>query len=66
MTLPDERFRALSRARLYLYQLAYTPMRDLRKKRISAEVASLLKHYPSDYELKMIAEAAPELLKEKA
>ena len=65
MTLPDERLRALKRVRPYLIALATTPMRELRKETLRAQIRGLLKHYPSDYELDRIAEAVPELLEKR-
>ena len=66
MTLPDERLRAMKHIRPWLTGLATTPMRKLRKETLRAQISYLLKHYPSDYELGRMAEAVPELLKERA
>lgn len=62
MTLPSERYRALRRVRTVLLNWAMLPG-PIRKTEFRASIRALLRHYPTDYDLKRIAEACPELLK---
>ena len=61
MTLPDERYRALTAVRQMLFQLATRPGR-ITKREVRAEIRRVLKHYPTGYELEQLAKLAPELL----
>ena len=64
MTLPDERYRAVKWADAFLKRLAgghyaRTP------KAVRDEARSILRHYPSDYDMNRAAEAAPEVFQER-
>jgi hypothetical protein len=64
MTLPDERYRAVKWAEGFLKRLAgghyaRTP------KAVRDEARSILRHYPSDYDMNRAAEAAPEVFQER-
>lgn len=62
MTKPDERFRALKQSRKLLEELC-DPGKTPRVPSIVRDRArAILKHYPSDYELDIIAEHCPEML----
>ena len=62
MTLPDERYRALKQSRKLLEELC-DPGKTPRVPSIVRDRArSILRHYPSDYDLDQIAENSPELL----
>jgi len=65
MTLPDERYRAVSQTRRFLLDLC-NPEHTPRVPRLVRETArSMLRHYPSDWELDQLAAAAPELLQQR-
>jgi hypothetical protein len=60
MTLPDERYRSVKQTRDFLWKLAggefpRTP------KIVRQHAASLLRHYPSEWELDRAAEGAPDV-----
>ncbi len=64
MTLPDERYRSVKWAEAFLKRLAgghyaRTP------KAVRDEARSILRHYPSDYDMNRAAEAAPEVFQEQ-
>jgi hypothetical protein len=64
MTLPDERYRAVKWAESFLQRLAggeypRTP------KAVRTEARSILRHYPSQWDLKRAAEAAPHVFQEQ-
>ena len=64
MTLPDERYRAVKWADAFLKRLAgghyaRTP------KAVRDEARSILRHYPSDYDMNRAAEGAPEVFQER-
>ncbi len=64
MTLPDERNRSVKWAEAFLKRLAgghyaRTP------KAVRDEARSILRHYPSDYDMNRAAEAAPEVFQER-
>ena len=64
MTLPDERYRAVKWAEGFLSRLAgghyaRTP------KAVRDEARSILRHYPSDWDMNRAAQAAPEVFQEQ-
>jgi hypothetical protein len=64
MTLPDERYRAVKWAEGFLSRLAgghyaRTP------KAVRDEARSILRHYPSDYDMQRTAAGAPEVFQER-
>jgi hypothetical protein len=64
MTLPDERYRAVKWADAFLKRLAgghyaRTP------KAVRDEARSILRHYPTDYDMNRAAEGAPEVFQER-
>ena len=64
MTLPDERYRSVKWAEGFLKRLAgghyaRTP------KAVRDEARSILRHYPSDYDMNRAAAAAPEVFQER-
>ncbi len=61
MTLPDERYRSVKQTRDFLWKLAggefpRTP------KVVKQYASSLLRHYPSEWELDRIADASPDIM----
>lgn len=65
MTLPDERYRSLIKARDFLREL----MDPSKTKRIPREIRRrayyALKHFPGEYDLKEIAKALPKLFSDE-
>jgi hypothetical protein len=64
MTLPDERYRAVKWAESFLSRLAggefpRTP------KAVRDEARSILRHYPSSWDMQRTAAAAPEVFQER-
>ena len=64
MTLPDERYRAVTHTQQFLIRLAgghyaRTP------KAVRDEARSILRHYPTDYDMNRAAQAAPEVFQER-
>ena len=64
MTLPDERYRSVKWAEGFLKRLAggqyaRTP------KAVRDEARSILRHYPTDYDMLRAAEAAPEVFQQR-
>jgi hypothetical protein len=64
MTLPDERYRSVKWAEGFLKRLAgghyaRTP------KAVRDEARSILRHYPTDYDMNRAAEGAPEVFQER-
>lgn len=60
MTIPSERFRALQMAKSFMLDAA-NGRRKGNDMKLAARAA--LRHYPTEYELEMMARACPELLK---
>ena len=64
MTLPDERYRAVTQTQRFLSRLAgghyaRTP------KAVRDEARSLLRHFPNDYDMNRAAQGAPEVFQER-
>jgi hypothetical protein len=57
MTLPDERYRAVMMAKKFLLDIMHT--RSGLSAEIKNEARSILRHFPSEYDLDMAAEKAP-------
>ena len=65
MTLPDERYRAVRSAERFLREVAF----DTKKypnvsTAVREEAASILRHFPQEYEMKKAAEKAPDVFQE--
>lgn len=61
MTLPDERYRAVTRAREFLLELL-DPKKTPRVPRAVRQTAlRVLRHYPHDFEMERAAEIAPDV-----
>ena len=66
MTLPDERYRAVLWAKKFLTELATDRKKYPRlPKEVRQQAYSCLRHYPSEYDLKLAAEAVPQVFAEK-
>jgi len=65
MTLPDERYRAVIQTKKFLIDLC-SPKRTPRVPKDIRQLAnSLLRHYPSDWDMNMAAEQAPGVFAER-
>jgi hypothetical protein len=64
MTLPDERYRAVKWAEGFLSRLAGGEYLRV-PKAVRDEARSILRHYPSDYDMLRAATAAPEVFQEQ-
>lgn len=64
MTLPDERYSSVKRTREFLLKLAGGEFSRV-PKTVREQAAGLLRHYPSEYELKEIEHYAPHVLQQR-
>jgi len=65
MTLPDERYRAVQQTKKFLIDLC-RPKRTPRVPKDIRQLAnSLLRHYPSDWDMEQAAEGAPQIFQEQ-
>ena len=62
MTLPDERYRAVVQTQRFLLRILTTPRVP---RAVKDEARSMLRHYPSDYDMNRAAAAAPEVFQER-
>jgi hypothetical protein len=62
MTLPDERYRAVVQTKKFLEELLTTPRVP---KTIKDGARYCLRHYPSDWDMKRVADASPEVFQER-
>ena len=58
MTLPDERYRAVVQTQRFLLELLTTPRIP---KAVKDQARGCLRHYPSDWDMQRVADAAPEV-----
>ncbi len=65
MTLPDERYRAVVMTRRFLLDLC-NPQHTPRVPKLIRDTAkSMLRHYPTDYDMNRAADAAPDVFQER-
>ena len=64
MTLPDERYRAVTHAGRFLVRLAGGEFPRV-PKAVRDEARALLRHYPNQYDMDRAAHAAPEVFQEQ-
>ena len=65
MTLPDERYRSVIQTRRFLLDLC-NPQHTPRVPKIIREHArAMLRHYPSDWDMKRAADGAPDVFQEQ-
>jgi len=62
MTLPDERYRAVMQTIDFLTEICNTPRVP---KAIKQQAKSLLRHYPSAWDMKIASENCPNVFAEK-
>jgi hypothetical protein len=65
MTLPDERYRAILYARKFCEDLLDSKKTPRVPKDIRRRALNVLRHFPEDYYLSMLAEARPDILEHK-
>ena len=65
MTLPDERYRAVVQTRRFLFDLCNPQHTPRVPKLIRDRARSMLRHYPSDWDMQQAAESAPEVFAER-
>jgi hypothetical protein len=63
MTLPDERYRAVMWAGKFLQSVANT--RSGLSKEMKEEARSILRHYPTEWDLEQAAQKAPHIFAER-
>ena len=63
MTLPDERYRAMLWAKQLMINLQQPGNRV--PKQFKDQARSALRHYPSDWDMKQLEQAAPHVLEER-
>lgn len=65
MTLPDERYRAVLQTRDFLLDLISQGEVLKVPLKTQEQARACLRHYPSEYEMKLAAEAAPGIFQER-
>ena len=65
MTLPDERYRAVVQTRRFLFDLCNPEHTPKVPKLIRETARSMLRHYPSEYEMRQAAEGSPNIFQER-
>jgi hypothetical protein len=65
MTMPDERFRAVVQTRRFLLDLCNRDHTPRVPKLVRQTARDLLRHYPSEWDMKMAAEGAPDVFAER-
>ena len=65
MTLPDERYRAVVQTRRFLLDLCNREHTPRVPKIVRDTARSMLRHYPSDWDMQRAAEGAPEVFQEQ-
>lgn len=61
MTLPDERFRAITQTRKFLYELCDPAKTPGIPKIIRQQAQALLRHYPNDFDMHTACNLAPDV-----
>ena len=65
MTLPDERYRAIMYAKSFLQDLLDPKKTPRVPKEIRRRALGVLRHFPDEYYLSMLAECRPDILERK-
>lgn len=65
MTLPDERYRSVIQTRRFLLDLCNPQHTPKVPKIIREHARSMLRHYPSDWDMTRAAEGAPDVFQER-
>lgn len=66
MSLPDEKYRALFKARNFLRDLLDPKKTPKIPKKVREEAYYALKHYPFDYDLEVLAKKCPDVIKKES
>jgi len=64
MTLPDERYRAVKYAQIFLSRLAGGQYARV-PKAVRDEARSILRHYPNNWDMDRAAQGAPDVFQER-
>ena len=65
MTLPDERYRAVIQTAKFLQSLSYSSEIKRVPLAVRQEARRLLRHYPSEYDMKKTSETSPDIFQER-
>ena len=65
MTLPDERYRAVMWACRFLQSLSYSSETPRVPLKIRQEARSILRHFPSEWDMAQAADASPHLFQQQ-
>ena len=65
MTLPDERYRSVIQTRRFLLDLCNPEHTPRVPKLIREHARAMLRHYPSDWDMKQAADSAPHVFAEQ-
>lgn len=66
MTLPDERYRSVMWAKRFLTDLAHNAKDYPRvPKKVRGEAHSILRHFPSDWDMQRAADGSPDVFQER-
>lgn len=65
MTLPDERYRAVVQTRRFLLDLCNTQHTPRVPKLVRETARSMLRHYPSDYDMVRASQGSPDVFAER-
>jgi hypothetical protein len=65
MTLPDERYRSVRWAREFMYELVDPKKTPGVPKRIRDTARSVLRHYPTDWDMTRACDSAPDIFQEQ-
>lgn len=66
MTLPDERYRSVMWAKRFLTDLAHNTKDYPRvPKKVRKEAYSILRHFPSEWDMSRASEGAPDVFQER-
>jgi len=65
MTLPDERYRAIMAAKLFLERLSFSSEIKRVPLAVRQEARRVLRHYPTSWDLAQIEECAPHVIQQR-
>ena len=65
VTLPDERYRAVIRAEAFLKRLCDPKQTARVPAEVRVEAAGILRHFPTEWEMKAVADVVPALFQEQ-
>jgi len=65
MTLPDERYRAVQATADFLQRLSFSSETKRVPLAVRKEARALLRHYPSEYDMKKASQTSPDIFQER-